>query len=1046
MLKQSLSGTDEGPISAAQKKLVQDSFAAVAPNAEAAAGLFYGHLFELDPSLKALFKGDMKEQGRKLMAMLKIAVAGLDDLGKLVPAVQDLGRRHTAYGVKDEHYNTVAAALLWTLEQGLKDGFTPDVKAAWTAVYGVLAETMKSAPAAQPAPAPAAQPAPEHTMQNDTTGNNIYRQMVEDMPINVMVCDLENFCITYANKASFAAVKQLEEVVDIKADSLVGTCIDVFHKNPAHQRQLLADPKNLPHNALIQVGPETLDLLVTAVYDDSGKYTSAMLTWSVVTQKVKTDAQAAQLTQMVEGMPIGVMMCETENLEINYMNKFSTETLKTLQEHLPVKADDMIGQCIDVFHKDPAHQRKILSDPANLPHKALIQVGPETLDLLVTAIHDKDGSYMGPMLTWSVVTAKVKADAQAAQLTQMVEGMPIGVMMCSTENFEVNYMNKFSTETLKTLQEHLPVKVDDMIGQCIDVFHKDPAHQRKILSDAKNLPHKALISVGPETLDLLVTAIHDKEGNYMGPMLTWSVVTAKVKADAQAAQLTQMVEGMPIGVMMCETENFEMNYMNKFSTETLKTLQEHLPIKVDDMIGQSIDVFHQVPSHQRNILSDAKNLPHKALIQVGPETLDLLVTAIHDPSGKYMGPMLTWSVVTAKVKADAESARLVQMIEEMPINIMTLDPKDFTINYVNKTSLNTLKPLEHLLPVKLDQLLGTNLDIFHKVPSHQRKILSDPANLPHQAKIKLGDETLDLRVSAINGQDGEYIGPMLSWSVITGQVRMADDFETNVKGVVEIVSSSATEMQATAQSLSATSEETNRQATSVAAAAEEASTNVQTVASAAEELASSISEIGRQVEESSRIAGQAATQAKDTNSQVESLAAAANKIGEVVELISDIASQTNLLALNATIEAARAGEAGKGFAVVASEVKSLATQTAKATEEIAGQITAIQSATTDAVKAIKEISTTIESINDIAGNVASAVEEQGAATKEIAHSVQQASAGTTEVSSNISGVTQAASESGTSATQVLEAASELAKQSENLRGEVDKFLVQVRAS
>ena len=271
------------------------------------------------------------------------------------------------------------------------------------------------------------------------------------------------------------------------------------------------------------------------------------------------------------------------------------------------------------------------------------------------------------------------------------------------------------------------------------------------------------------------------------------------------------------------------------------------------------------------------------------------------------------------------------------------------------------------------------------------------------------------------------------------------EFEKAIGVVVKTVASSANEMQSTAQSMAATAEETNRQATSVATAAEQASANVQTVASAAEELSSSIAEVGRQVSDSSRIAGEAATHAVKTNAEVESLAAAAQKIGEVVTLISDIAEQTNLLALNATIEAARAGEAGKGFAVVASEVKSLATQTAKATEEIGGQITSIQSATGDAVSAIQEISTIIESINDIASSVALAVEEQGTATREIAQSVQQASAGTTEVSSNIAGVTQAAGESGASAAQVLEAATELAKQSETMHGEVDKFLTQVRA-
>ncbi len=303
-------------------------------------------------------------------------------------------------------------------------------------------------------PATPANPAATAAGIDDT----MFRQMVENMPINVMICDLEDFRITYANPATVTAVKQLEHVLDIKADDLIGTCIDIFHKDPSHQRRLLADPKNLPHQANIEVGGEILDLLVSAITDAGGNYVGAMLTWSVVTQKVKADAQAAQLTQMVEGMPVGVMMCDPESLEINYLNRFSSETLKTLEEHLPCKVDDLMGQTIDIFHKDPSHQRGILSDPKNLPHQALIEVGPETLDLLVTAINDKDGNYMGPMLTWSVVTEKVKADAQAAQLTQMVEGMPIGVIMCDTENFEINYLNRFSSETLKTLEEHLPCK------------------------------------------------------------------------------------------------------------------------------------------------------------------------------------------------------------------------------------------------------------------------------------------------------------------------------------------------------------------------------------------------------------------------------------------------------------------------------------------------------------------------------------------------------------------------------------------------------------
>ena len=275
-------------------------------------------------------------------------------------------------------------------------------------------------------------------------------------------------------------------------------------------------------------------------------------------------------------------------------------------------------------------------------------------------------------------------------------------------------------------------------------------------------------------------------------------------------------------------------------------------------------------------------------------------------------------------------------------------------------------------------------------------------------------------------------------------LKMADDFESSVGGVVNAVSSASTEMQSSAQNLSSTAEQTSQQSAAVAAASEEASTNVQTVASASEELSSSISEISRQVAQSTQIASAAVAEVDGANAKVQGLADAAKKIGEVVALITDIADQTNLLALNATIEAARAGDAGKGFAVVASEVKNLANQTAKATEEISTQIGGIQDATEDAVAAIGSIGGTISQMNEIASTIAAAVEEQGAATQEIARTGEQAAAGTNEVSSHSTGVNQAASETGQSAGELLSAATELSKQSELLRGEVDGFLANVR--
>jgi methyl-accepting chemotaxis protein len=271
------------------------------------------------------------------------------------------------------------------------------------------------------------------------------------------------------------------------------------------------------------------------------------------------------------------------------------------------------------------------------------------------------------------------------------------------------------------------------------------------------------------------------------------------------------------------------------------------------------------------------------------------------------------------------------------------------------------------------------------------------------------------------------------------------DFDKMIGEVVGSVSAAATELQSTAESLSATAEETARQSNAVAAASEQMTQNVQTVASATEELTSSIREIGNQVTESTRIVGAAVTQAEDTNAKVKGLSEAAQKIGEVVTLINEIASQTNLLALNATIEAARAGEAGKGFAVVASEVKNLATQTAKATEEIAGQVKAIQDSTDTSAQAIQAITITVNRVNEISTAIASAVEEQGAATQEISRNVQEASTGTAEVASNIVGVTQASQQTSAGSTQVLSAASQLAQNGERLKSEVETFLRTVRA-
>jgi methyl-accepting chemotaxis protein len=292
-------------------------------------------------------------------------------------------------------------------------------------------------------------------------------------------------------------------------------------------------------------------------------------------------------------------------------------------------------------------------------------------------------------------------------------------------------------------------------------------------------------------------------------------------------------------------------------------------------------------------------------------------------------------------------------------------------------------------------------------------------------------------------QDEDRIAKTQRASLIEARI---GEFEATVRAALDNLQSSASSMQATAQSMATTADQSNALINAVASAAEETSVNVHTVSAGTEELSSSIAEIGRQVVASAQIARKAVDEATATDSTVQGLSENASRISMVVDLIQVIASQTNLLALNATIEAARAGEAGRGFAVVASEVKNLAGQTAKATDEIRSQIASMQEVTTSAVGAIRKIGQTIGEINDVATSIAAAVEEQGAATREIARNIQHAAGGSSEVSSNIIGVSTASAEAGAAASQVLDASASLRREAEMLRREIDAFLTNIRAA
>ena len=320
--------------------------------------------------------------------------------------------------------------------------------------------------------------------------------------------------------------------------------------------------------------------------------------------------------------------------------------------------------------------------------------------------------------------------------------------------------------------------------------------------------------------------------------------------------------------------------------------------------------------------------------------------------------MVTWDVVTKKLENESELARIHSMMENAPINIMCAD-LEFKLRYMNPASMKTLRTLEKLLPKPVDQLIGQPIDIFHRNPEIARRITKDDKQLPYTAKIKLGPETLKLLVAPMYDNNKTYMGPMVTWEVISAQMSLMSD----ISEASRHLSAAAAELNATASQMAANATKSTKEASQVAGASEEVARGVQTVATNTEEMSASIAEIARNANEASAAANSTARQSETTNTTINKLGQSSQEIGNVIKVISSIAQQTNLLALNATIEAARAGDAGRGFAVVANEVKELAKQTAQATEDITNKIGSIQRDTSTAVDAIGSISDSIKRLN-----------------------------------------------------------------------------------
>lgn len=805
---------------------------------------------------------------------------------------------------------------------------------------------------------------------------------------NIMMAD-ENMVINYVNHSLKVMLKRNEEelrkhITGFSADTLIGTNVDSFHKNPAHQRRLISTLTDV-FKTQLKIGPLSFMLIATPVFDHNRVRIGTVVEWQDLTDELARQVQASILNSMNQRMKNALDVCQANvmmadaDLNIVYINESLMRMLRAneneLSRHLPAfNCSKLIGINIDVFHKNPSHQRGMLAQ-LKTAFNTQIKIGPLTFFLIATPVFNDQNERIGTVVEWQDLTEKLAEQQRADMLNSVNQRMKNALDVCQANvmmadaDLNIVYINESLMRMLRIneaeIRKHLPAfECSKLIGINIDVFHKTPSHQRGMLSQLKS-PYNTKIKIGPLIFDLIATPVFNSNNERIGTVVEWDDMTEELARRNEERvihnenlRIRDALGNIDTCVMIADEKN-HIIYMNKAVINMLQVaesdLRKSLPnFSANNLLGQSIDNFHKNPAHQRSLL-DKLSSTYTTTIKVSNRVFKLTANPVFNDDGVRIGAVVEWKDRTAEVIVEQDIARIVEAAVQgnFAERIDEANKSDFVL----------------VLAQGLNQLTSKAETALTEI----NNVLSAVAN---------GDLTERI--------EGNFAG-------LFGELK--DSCNSTAENLARMLG----EIRQAAETINTAASEISEGNTDLSSRTEQQASNLEETASSMEELTGTVRQNSDNSRQANVLAAKASEVAVSGGQLIEqvvttmaSINESAQKISDIIGVIDGIAFQTNILALNAAVEAARAGEQGRGFAVVASEVRTLAQRSANAAKDIKALIS-------DSVNKIrngndlvdksgatmKDVVVSIKRVNDIMSEIAAASLEQSTGIDEISKAVNQ---------------------------------------------------------